>query len=255
LSASQRRLGHIRSFSPPCYAGNGEESKEVEDEEPKALQAYERLRREVGLALRECERGRERLLEIVYPPLPILSDDEEEEEDLPALGHDVSDDSDKLDPISPRSEAEDTEGRPLAQVIDSTGGGFEGLDDVTAHLLLTSTTHHLPLPGIEEVFEAETGLKMASFLRERSKLSREERIQLARTRRESGGGHGLGLGLSGIEEGGGGKLERERWGPGGDVVQELKDVIWKVGERRRKMTAVVQATEQERDPFVDPKES
>jgi hypothetical protein len=32
------------------------------------------------------------------------------------------------------------------------------------------------------------------------------------------------------------------WGPGGDVVQELKDVIWKVGERRRQIAdAHVQA--------------
>jgi hypothetical protein len=68
-------------------------------------------------------------------------------------------------------------------VINSISGGVESVDDVTAHLLLTSTTHHLPLPGIEEVFEAETGPIMP-FLRERSKLSREERIKLARSRRE-----------------------------------------------------------------------
>ena len=34
---------------------------------------------------------------------------------------------------------------------------------------------------------------------------------------------------------------RERWGPGGEVVQELKDVIWKVGEKKRKMSQQVQA--------------
>jgi hypothetical protein len=49
----------------------------------------------------------------LFIPLPILSDDEEED-DLPALGHDVSDESDKLDPISPRSEAGDTEVRPVS---------------------------------------------------------------------------------------------------------------------------------------------
>jgi len=257
MSASQRRFGHVRSLSRPYYAGDGEESnkEEEEDEEPKALQSYERLRRELGLALRECERGRERLLEIVYPPPPILSDDEEEEEeDLPALGHDASDESDKLDPISPRSEVGDTEVRPVAQVIDSSGGA-DGVDDATAHLLLTSTTQHLPLPGIEEVFEAETG-PITPFLRERPKLSREERIKLARSRRESGGGGNRhGLGLSGVEVGGEGKSKIERWGPGGDVVQELKDVIWKVGERKRKLTLVAQATEQEQDPFLDPKET
>ena len=31
------------------------------------------------------------------------------------------------------------------------------------------------------------------------------------------------------------QLRREKWGPGGEVVQELKDVIWQVSERRRKM--------------------
>ena len=247
ISMSQRRLGHIRSLSRPFYAGNvrnGEETRE-EEEEPKALQAYERLRRELGLALRECERGRERLLEIVYPPPPVLTDDEEE---LPALAHD-SDESDKPDPNSPQSEAEDTEVRPLAQVIDSPGGP-ESVDDVTAHLLLTSTTHHLPLPGIEEVFEAETGPNVP-FLRERSKLSREERIKLSKTKTKNG----IGLGLNDIGNGGEVKSKVERWGPGGDVVQELKDVIWKVGERRRRMTEVVQAVEHEQDPFVDPKES
>jgi hypothetical protein len=246
-------LGHVRSRSRPYYTGivgNGEESKDEEGDEPKALQAYERLRRELGLALRECERGRDRLFEIVYPPPPILSDDEEEE-DLPALGHDVSDDSDKPDPISPRSEVEYTEIGQLAPVINSSGG-VESVDDVTRHLLLTSTAQHMPLPGIEEVFEAETG-PIVSFLRERSKLSREERIMLSKAKRESG----RGLGLSGVEEGGGEKLEMERWGPGGDVVQELKDVIWKVGERRRRMTEEAQATghEQEEDPFVVPKQS
>jgi hypothetical protein len=32
-----------------------------------------------------------------------------------------------------------------------------------------------------------------------------------------------------------GSVGIEKWGPGGEVVQELKDVIWKVGEKRRKM--------------------
>jgi hypothetical protein len=207
--------------------------EEGEKEElPKALGAYERLRRELGLALRECERGREKLLEIVYTsPTKAVVDDDEEYDDLPALSHDVSDYSDKPDPHSPMSEADD-------QVIDNAVR--ESMDDVTAHLLLTST---LPMPGIEEVFEAETGSK-ALFFRERSKLSREERIKLSKVKRDSGRGGGgvkIGLGLNGIEEEeGSGKVELERWGPGGDVVQELKDVIWKVGERRRKMSEEVQ---------------
>ena len=244
MSPSRRRLGHIRSLSS-YVAVNGGDGEEIEegDEEPEALQAYERLRRELGSALRECERGRERLLEIVYAPQSIVSD-EEEEGDLPALGHDGSDESDKLDPASPRSETEYTEVKPLAQVIHPSGG-LDTVDDATAHLLLTSTAHHLPLPGIEEVFEAETSPKVP-FLRERSTLSREERIKLAKARRDIGSGRGLGL--TGIKEGRESKVER--WGPGGEVVQELKDVIWKVGERKRRMACTTAAQEAE-DPFED----
>jgi hypothetical protein len=71
------------------------------------------------------------------------------------------------------------------------------------------------------------------FTRERSKLTREERIKMIKARRQSGGvGLGISFGSSGPPGLGPGM---ERWGPGGDVVQELKDVIWKVGERRRRM--------------------
>lgn len=222
LSATQRKLRHSRSFS---RLGLELEEKE----EPKALQAYENLRRELGLALRECERGREKLLDIVHPAIP--SDDEED--DLPGLGHDVSDGSDKVDPTSPQSEIEDGEvgqGEPT-----TVADGIHVHDDVTNHLLLSTTPQHLPLPGIEEVFEAETGPKVP-FTRERSRLSREERIQLAKAKRESGKGLGFYRALSDVGEE---KVEVEKWGPGGDVVQELKDVIWKVGEKRRKMSQEV----------------
>jgi hypothetical protein len=195
------------------------------------------------LALRECERGKERLLEIVNPP-PIPSD-EEDFDDLPGLGHDGSDDSDKPDPNSPSEDEADAAalpsntGRFPTAVVNAEGGEGEGniLDDVTTHLLLTTSTKHLPLPGIEEVFEADTGAKIA-FSRERSKLSREERIMLAKARRESGQGLAIGPeSVSGDVDVGMelGNVGVEKWGPGGEVVQELKDVIWKVGERRRKM--------------------
>lgn len=201
-----------------------------------ALEAYERLRRELGLALRECERGRERLLDIVYPPDLRDADDEDDSgDDIPALGHDVSDDSDKLDPPDPFDEEQE-------HAVIAVEGAEPNLnyDDVTSHLLLSATTQHLPPPGIEQVFEADSGTT-GIFKRERSKLTREERIQLAKLRRESGrGGLDPGLGLvPGMEPPGAGEMKRgagiEKWGPGGEVVQELKDVIWKVGERRRKM--------------------
>lgn len=52
---------------------------------------------------------------------------------------------------------------------------------------------------------------------------------MAKARRDSG------LGLSSDDGKPASKAVQETWGPGGDVVQELKDVIWQVGERRRKM--------------------
>lgn len=216
-----RRHARMLSAGPP------------EVEEPYALQAYERLRRELGLALRECERGRGQLLDVINPQL-MPSDDDEEFDDLPGLAHDASDDSDKADPASPYDDEGEAAPRDRSAVVATTGGEGSGplMDDATAHLLLAASTQSLPLPGIEEVFEADTGAKVA-FKREKSGLSREERIKLAKARRESGMGLGLGRG----DADGGGAVGVEKWGPGGEVVQELKDVIWKVGERRRAMTA------------------
>lgn len=236
VSSPPKKRQKGRSDSRPSFAASLAIEEDEKEELPKALGAYERLRRELGLALRECERGRERLLGIVYPsPIEAIVDDDED--DLPALSHDVSDYSDKPDPNSPMSDAED-------QVIDSVGR--ESTDDVTSHMLLTSI---MPMPGIEEVFESETG-STALFFRERSKLSREERIKLVKAKRESG--KGLGLGLSGVEEEEGSKVELERWGPGGDVVQELKDVIWKVGERRRKMSEEIQVASHKKISILSP---
>ena len=215
--------------------------EEAEVEVPVALQAYERLRRELGLALRECERGRDRLLEIVNPPIP---SDEEEFDDLPSLGHDLSDDSDKTDSVPPPLDYENdlaalvNAGKDSTAIVGSEGAdaGRTLIDDATCHLLLTATTKHLPMPGIEEVFEADMGTRDV-FSRERSKLTREERIKAAKARRASGLGLGITFG------GGGDHVEPqkiggiEKWGPGGEVVQELKDVIWKVNEKRQKMAA------------------
>ncbi|KAJ4474927.1 hypothetical protein J3R30DRAFT_3706717 [Lentinula aciculospora] len=203
-------------------------------EEHPALQAYERLRRELGFALRECERGRERLLDIVSPPRQKSNDSEDESSpqnishDLPNLGHDASDES----PDRPNA-------MPLLEHEISVHSGddpdhvaiLNSLDDVTSHLLFTSTSQHLPPPGIEQVYEGDSGA-VSAFNRERSKLSREERIQLAKQAKEDGTqmyrSEDRSSSLSSSSS-------RERWGPGGEVVQELRDVIWKVGERRRKM--------------------
>ena len=55
-----------------------------------------------------------------------------------------------------------------------------------------------------------------------------------RAKRDSMTGRGLAAQLEN-EEDDSDRSNRPGWGPGTDVVEELKDVIWKVGERRRKM--------------------
>ncbi|KAE9405443.1 hypothetical protein BT96DRAFT_988483 [Gymnopus androsaceus JB14] len=59
------------------------------------------------------------------------------------------------------------------------------LDDVTSHLLLTFTSKHLLPPGIEQFYEGDSGTAPA-FNRGRSKLIREERIQLVMKPKEEG---------------------------------------------------------------------
>ncbi|KAJ7035522.1 hypothetical protein C8F04DRAFT_1097548 [Mycena alexandri] len=232
-SADQPHLKRRRSRTFSLARLGGEAAAAAQQPaEPPALQAYERLRRELGLALRECERGRDRLLDLVSPPAPPPDPAESEEDEVPSLGHDASDEYDESDKPEEASPHED--GQRDHAVVVAPGDGLDAgaVDDATAHLLLGASPHHLPLPGAEQVFEsdAEVGL----FTRERSKLTREERIQLAKARRESGGGLKLSSGPPASSDE---PMElREKWGPGGEVVQELKDVIWKVGERRRKMT-------------------
>ena len=75
-----------------------------------------------------------------------------------------------------------------------------------------------------------------SVLREWRKLSRAERIRLVKAKRESGLG-GLGIVRAEDIEQGMDREKRDSWGPGTEVVQELKDVIWKVGERKRRMAS------------------
>lgn len=212
----------------------------LQDEYP-ALQAYDRLRRELGLTLRECERGRERLLEIVKPRTDAAAQDSDSD-DVPPLAHDVSDDSDKPGPRSLSDGEEDDmvmDRFTLAAFLDGKiNDGDQGheKDDATDHLLLSASAHHLPpMLGIEQVFEAESAT-MDSFTRERSKLTREERIKLVKARRENAvRASQRGDYVSRVREADGDNEGSEKWGPGGEVVQELKDVIWKVGEKRRRL--------------------
>ncbi|KDQ19500.1 hypothetical protein BOTBODRAFT_28079 [Botryobasidium botryosum FD-172 SS1] len=252
--------------------GDGEGSDLGMDEplsgDAMAMLCYERLRRELGIALWECERGRAPLLEIVNNREN--SGAYGDGEDVPSLGHDQDSsggESDKADlggllfdehgrlSHSRSHSRESSESAPVVYTASSEGhsldrdtmgldlGGGHGVDDASEHLLLTSTAQHLPMPGIEQVFESMAG-EAVPFSRERSKLSREDRIKLAKAKREAATGslpgsaergahshsrrHSSGSSLGGYNE---------VWGPGGEVVQELKSVISLVNERKMMLAA------------------
>ena len=230
-----------------------------EDIDAPALHAYERLRRELGLALRECERGREPLLELLRPPS--ADEDEEDEEDrVPALGLDAeSSDSDK--------DAPHTRSPPpfsLSSVQEKQHRQQQGDDeeDTEAHGdVLVVGLERLPPPGIEQVFEADADADDDSrtHRRPRPKLSRAERIAAAKARRAAAAevtASGLGLSVIALDHGEDtigdtAKKQSKRWGgPGGDVVQELKDVIWKVGEQRRLREEKIQLHERQQHQLV-----
>ncbi|RDX51367.1 hypothetical protein OH76DRAFT_1454933 [Lentinus brumalis] len=202
-----------------------------------AFQAYDRLRKELGFALRECERGRERLLDIIAPrPIPEADDeDADASPHTPGLRQDSGSEASENEkgPVSPVPPS----GAGLGLTL-SIGQEQEHVDDATAHLLLSASSQHLPPQGAEQVFEAETG-SGAPFTRPRSKMSREDRIRIMKARRVSG----LPMSSSSLAEMDGElpveKPQREKWGPGGEVVQELKDVIWKVSEKRKRMSQQV----------------
>ena len=122
--------------------------------------------------------------------------------------------------------------------------GDEEEDAATDGDVLVVGLERLPPPGIEQVFEADADADDDSraHRRPRPKLSRAERIAAAKARRAAAAdvitSSGLGLSMFALDQEtdaiGAGAEGPKRWGsPGGDVVQELKDVIWKVGEQRR----------------------
>lgn len=226
VDALMNALYDAREHLESCVASLRGGTATGNPQDAPALRAYECLRRELGLALRECERGREPLLELLLPPRADSEDDEDEEEEVPALGPDAeSSDSDKdassraaHSPLSSPTHAVLVEARPADNDEEDEGALVVGLE-------------HLPAPGIEQVFEA-ADVDVAQdadadrLVRPRSKLSRAERIAAAKARRATTGGLRLSVG---DRDG----AQAVQWAPVGDVVQELKDVIWKVGEQRR----------------------
>ena len=203
-----------------------------------AIEAYERVRKELGLAFRECERGRDHLRHHVHqlttPPPQDIEDvfSGSDMEELPPLGHDNGTEE------SVEERGSMTVGalfQTSMLVANASLGLDDGDDDFSKHLESRLEDPHPKFIGVEEVFEADTE-DLGGFKRERSKITREERIALAKAQRER---RELGLSstddwatnLSGTRH----RATSSGVGPGAEVVQELKDVIWRVGERRRKM--------------------
>lgn len=204
----------------PSLASPAPAATTTESSEHPAIQAYERLRRELGLALRECERGRERLVQAVAPPTPSTDVDAD----------DILGSSDPVhDPVKDVPPEDDV--RLADPIPDADADADLPEDDTSLLLLATPPTHPAP-PDIEHVFEADTVADLVGpFTRTRSGLSRDERIRRARAQRAqrvAGGCLDAAFDSPPREL----NVNPEHWGPTPDVVQELKDVIWKVSQRR-----------------------
>ena len=239
------RDGTSTSTSTATATANATHTHNIRNSTPvtdaPALHAYERLRREIGLALRECERGREPLLELLRSSS--ADEDEEDEEDrVPALGLDAeSSDSDKdvpharsPPPFSLSSVRTDT--ILVQEKQHRQQQGCEEEDAETHGDVLVVGFERLPPPGIEQVFEVDEDADddNRTHRRPRPKLSRAERIAAAKARRAAAAevtAAGLGLSVIALNHGEDtigvtAEKQSKRWGgPGGDVVQELKDVI------------------------------
>lgn len=217
-----------------------------------ALQAYDRLRKELGMALRECERGRDRLIDLLNPPRPPnpepedLSDADIDEADRdsmatpPLVADCSSDSSSRIGSASIRGSL----GLDLS-VVETTGLGPD--DDLLSGGKGLMMDDEVVVPiGVEQVYEGEPEIG-GVFRRERSTMTREERIKLVKARRESlkgllaGRSSALNSRFSpsddvapgGVAVGQGGERELRRvWE--GEVVQELRGVIFKVQEQKKR---------------------
>lgn len=222
---------------------------------------YDRLRSALGVALRECERGRQPLIDHLTPPPPpsktrfgygynfgfgldesIPEEDSDHlRESMPPLVHDHEHDHDHDDErsstesisraMSPPPQAL-THSDPMATIVEGNllpeREGAPTLQQLLEHALM-----NIP-EGREQVFEGAPAPESESaagieFDRRKSQMSREERIKLVRARRAAGDPPVPSTGGKPVE------VKKKKSRPGLDVVQELKDVIWQVGERRRRL--------------------
>ncbi|KAG8883025.1 hypothetical protein FRB98_003348 [Tulasnella sp. 332] len=197
------------------------------------LLAWDGLRKDLGVAVRECERGRGSLIDHVkrqtaaqLPPTEEFLDLADSEDGVPALAHDHSsndadvDSDDRNHNLLPVHEAiydsAAVEGLELRSPV------IAGTDEAMQRLMMEADPR-LAL-GVEQVFtydsrqDGESSMALPS--REKSKLSRAERISQMKAKREQSQSSSSGSSV-------------DTWGPGGEVVQELQSVISRVHEKRK----------------------
>jgi hypothetical protein len=217
------------------------------------MDSYGRLRRELGTALRECERGKGPLTCALHLNAPGGGDNGDQDAGASSSGLEVFGNetagnlliSPALSNSSLPYTAELESGVDNAAQASLNTDVFE--DFINSKRLENegagaspsssgSTKNPFAQPDPEQVYEA-TIPPATAHLREKSKLSRAERIRQMRERRAAGGATVLSdiPGSSSDERASekNGKSGRGQLGPGGDVVQELKSMINLVSEKRR----------------------
>lgn len=230
-SALDRAFGQLETCVSSLRQHDAPEVTSLEETAQAAMAAYESLRRELGLALRECERARSPILSVLNNQTGEAASDGEQE--------DTSNNGGPLGPLGgPGPEEEDSfpdsptragaSSPPPAYV---SRGPSQIVDDATAHLLAGATAGELPPFGVDRVFEADSGPSGSAIsypIKERSTLSRAERIALAQAKRRS-----MRVSQPAFVN------ENGRMVMGGtDIVEELKEVISRVNERKQRMAAL-----------------
>ena len=248
--------------SPPTSRGDREQETQggndvsVSQTDPlsqQVMDSYARLRRDLGAALRECERSKGSLTSALHGGAARDRDGSDEDAGALSPGLEVSGNETKgILPISPASSnsslpyvAELETGIDNAAQVSLSADVFDDFintkrleaESVGSHISANGSGRNpFTQPDPEQIYEATIPPATAQ-LREKSKMSRAERIRQMRERRAAGGATVLSdiPGSSSDERASekNGKIGYGHMGPGGDVVQELQSVINLVGERRR----------------------
>jgi hypothetical protein len=211
------------------HEADAAETSSLEECAQAAMSAYESLRRELGLALRECERARNPILAILNGRNADPTSEPDDFPNIPLARDGAMPEADQQeDPFRLDSPTRAGAGSPPPAYVSR--GTSQVVDDATAHLLAGATAIHLPPFGVDCVFEADSGPAFKPYTKERSTLSRAERIQLAQAKRKSM--------RSGASPTGAQKRAGHPVMLGGDVVEELKEVINRVNERKQRMATL-----------------